>query len=151
MKILRKRKIIYGCEARGDADSPYLTRWELISCRWFAIYLHRFERSDDRSSLHDHPWDFITIPLRYGYNDCQFNGGRDSDGNPTFLRTRMKTFRVYYRPATHVHFVELLQDSNGNERKAWTLIFRSKYTRWWGFWNNGIFTRFDEYFIKMGC
>jgi hypothetical protein len=151
MKLFRKRKIIYGCAARGDEHSPYLTRWELLSTKWFAIYLHRFERSDDRSSLHDHPWNFITIPLRFGYNDCQFNGGRDEFGQPTFLRTRMKIFHAYYRPATHVHFVELLQDNRGNEKKAWTLVIRFKYIRWWGFWNKGIFTRFDEYFSKMGC
>jgi hypothetical protein len=74
MKLFRKRKIIYGCAARGDQKSAYLTRWELLSSDFFAIYLHRFERSDDRSSLHDHPWNFITIPLRYGYNDCTYNG-----------------------------------------------------------------------------
>lgn len=151
MKIFRKRKIIYGCLARGDAYSPYLTRWELISTSRFAIYLHRFERSDDNSSLHDHPWNFITIPLKHGYNDCQYNGGTDEFGNPTFLRTTMKPFTVNYRKATHVHFVELLKDKNGNEKKAWTLVIRFKYIRWWGFWNKGIFTRFDEYFFKMGC
>lgn len=151
MKLFRKRKVIYGCAARGDAQSAYLTRWELISCRFGAIYLHRFERSDDRSSLHDHPWNFITIPLKFGYNDCQYNGGRDKQGNLTFIRTLMKPFHVYYRPATHVHFVELHRDANGSERKAWTLVIRFKYIRWWGFWKNGIFTRFDEYFTKMGC
>jgi hypothetical protein len=62
MKLFRKRKIIYGCAAPGDQKSAYLTRWELLSSDFFAIYLHRFERSDDRSSLHDHPWNFITIP-----------------------------------------------------------------------------------------
>lgn len=148
MKLFRKRKIIYGCAARGDEKSPYLTRWELFECRWFAIYLHRFERSDDRSSLHDHPWNFITIPLKYGYNDCQYNGGRDEFGQPTFLRTLIKPFTIHYRKATHVHFVELLGKP---EKKAWTLVIRFKYIRYWGFWRKGIFTRFDEYFKKMGC
>lgn len=152
MKLFRKRKVIYGCAARGDAQSAYLTRWELISCRFGAIYLHRFERSDDRSSLHDHPWNFITMPLRFGYNDCTYNGGTDIAGQPTFNRKRMMPFRIYYRPASHIHFVELLWDgATGEDLKAWTLVIRFKYIRWWGFWNKGIFTRFDEYFTKMGC
>lgn len=152
MKLFRKRKIIYGCAARGDEQSPYLTRWELLSCKWFAIYLHRFECSDDRSSLHDHPWNFITIPLKYGYNDCTYNGGRDEFGNPDFNRTLMKPFHVYYRPATHVHFVELHQDMFlPVEKKAWTLVIRFKYIRYWGFWQRGIFTVFYDYFTKNGC
>ena len=148
MKLFRKRKIIYGCDARGDKDKPYLTRWELFECKYFAIYLHRFDRSDDRSSLHDHPWNFITIPLKYGYNDGTYNGKEYASGNHDFNRKLMKPFRVYYRPSTHVHFVELLGEP---ELKAWTLVFRFKYIRYWGFWRNDVFTRFDEYFRKMGC
>lgn len=149
MKLFRKRKIIYGCAARGDEMSPYLTRWELLICKWFAIYLHRFERSDDRSSLHDHPWNFLTIPLRYGYNDCTYSGRSLKDGTHDFNRQLMKPFRIYYRSSTHIHFVELL--GKNEDKKAWTLVIRFKYIRWWGFWNRGIFTRFDEYFKKMGC
>lgn len=148
---LFKKKTIYGCEARGDQNLPYLTRWEFLSSRYFAIYLHRFHRSDDNSSLHDHPWNFITIPLKKGYNDCQFNGGRDINGKPTFIRTLMKPFHIYYRKATHVHFVELLTDYAGLEIEAWTLVIRFKYIRWWGFWNNGIFTVFMDYFQKNRC
>lgn len=152
MKFFRKRKIIYGCAARGDEDSPYLTRWELFSCKWLAIYVHRFERSDDRSSLHDHPWNFITIPLRYGYNDCTYNGGKDVLGNPDFNRQLMKPFRIYYRPALHIHFVELLWDGiKGEDKRAWTLVIRFKYIRYWGFWKRGIFTVFYDYFTQNGC
>lgn len=149
MKLFRKRKIIYGCAARGDENSPYLTRWEILSTKYFAIYLHRFERSDDRSSLHDHPWNFITIPLKYGYNDCQFNGGVDQYGQPTFIRRLMKPFHIYYRHATHVHFVELLGDNE--DKKAWTLVIRFKYIRYWGFWRKVIFTVFYDYFTQNGC
>lgn len=145
MKII-KHKIIYGCEARGDSQSPYLTRWEFLSSKYFAIYLHKFHRSDDNSSLHDHPWNFITIPVWRGYNDCTFNGGADKLGNPTFNRQRLWPLIPVVRKATHVHFVELIDN-----KPAWTLIIRFKYLRWWGFWNKGIFTVFYEYFTKNGC
>lgn len=140
-----KRKIIYGCELRGDSDSPYLSRWEFFSSNMFAIYLHKFHRSDDRSSLHDHPWGFITIPLWRGYNDCTYNGGI-FEGQPTYNRKRMYPFTIHYRPATHIHFVELIDD-----KIAWTLIIRFKYTRTWGFWQKGKFTKFYDYFKQNGC
>ncbi|RAV52329.1 hypothetical protein DIU36_24655 [Mucilaginibacter rubeus] len=147
MKLkLIKKKIIYGCEARGDYDSPYLTRWEFLSSSKFAVYLHKFHRSDDNSSLHDHPWNFITIPIWRGYNDCTYNGAIGGDGLPLFNRQRMYPLIPYYRKASHVHFVELI-----NAKPAWTLIIRFKYIRWWGFWNKGVFTVFHEYFKKMGC
>lgn len=151
MKLFKK-KIIYGCEARGDQNSKYLTRWEFVSGKYFGIYIHKFHRSDDNSSLHDHPWNFITIPLKHGYNDCVFDGGSDENGKPTFLRTRMKPFHAYYRKATHIHFVELLQDMFlPVDKQAWTLVIRFKYIKWWGFWKKGVFTRFNEYFQQNRC
>jgi hypothetical protein len=96
--------------------------------------------------LHDHPWNFITIPLWRGYNDCIFNGGKDNKGNPTFLRKRMWPLTIHYRPATHIHFVELIDNM-----PAWTLVIRFKYIRWWGFWCNGVFTMFRDYFQQNGC
>lgn len=139
------KKIIYGCDSRGDADSPYLTRWEFFSSKHFAIYLHKFHRSDDNSSLHDHPWNFITIPLWRGYNDCTYSGGGTYE-NPTFNRKRMWPFTIHFRKATHIHFVELIDN-----KPAWTLILRFKYIRWWGFWKKGKFTIFHEYFKQNGC
>ena len=141
-----KKKIIYGCESRGDSDHPYLTRWEFISSKLFAIYLHKFHRSDDNSSLHDHPWRFITIPLWIGYNDCTYKGTTDKYGNPDFNKERLKPFSIRFRKSTHIHFVELLDN-----RPAWTLIIRFNYVRYWGFWKKGKFTRFDKYFQENGC
>lgn len=143
MKLF-KSKMIFGCEARGDHYSLYLQRWEFFSSDRFAIYLHKFHRSDDNESLHDHPWDFITIPLWRGYNDCTFAGGTKE--KPHFNKQRIKPFQITYRPASHIHYVELIDN-----KPAWTLVIRFKYKRWWGFWNDGIFTRFDKYFEKMGC
>lgn len=145
MKLFSK-KVIYGCESRGDKHSAYLTRWEFLSSKWFAIYLHKFHRSDDNSSLHDHPWNFITIPIWPGYRDCVFNGGVDISGNPTFLKQRMRPFIPTYRKATHVHYVELL-----DSRPCWTIVFRFNYIRWWGFWKKGVFTIFHEYFNTNRC
>lgn len=139
MKIFSK-KIIHGCESRGDYSSPYLTRREFFSSDKFAIYIHKFHRSDDNSSLHDHPWNFITIPLWRGYNDCTYSGRDD------FNKKRCYPFIPVYRKANHIHYVELIDN-----KIAWTLVIRFKYIRWWGFWRKGIFTQFDQYFKDNGC
>lgn len=64
MKFLEK-KIIRGCEGRGDADSPYLSRWCLAATRWGNLYLHKFHRSD-YDDMHDHPWWFLSLVLWRG-------------------------------------------------------------------------------------
>jgi hypothetical protein len=61
-----KKKIIYGCDSRGDGESAYLTRLTVIETRLGAIYLHKFHRSDDVDQ-HDHPWGFVSVILWRGY------------------------------------------------------------------------------------
>ena len=41
-----KKTIIKGCESRGDADSPYLTRYTLIERPNWQLCVHVFHRSD---------------------------------------------------------------------------------------------------------
>lgn len=67
MKFLRK-KIIKGCESRGDSQSDYLTRLTILEpkSRNWAIYLHKFHRSDSPEH-HDHPWSFVSVILWRGY------------------------------------------------------------------------------------
>ena len=53
-----------------NLDEPtenYLTRWRLIETPWGSIYLHRMDGPDSRPTLHDHPWNFLSIVLRGGY------------------------------------------------------------------------------------
>lgn len=56
-----KKKIIY----RGD-NKPYLVRYSIFSCKWFAIKIHHILLSDD-DCLHDHPWAFISLLLKGSY------------------------------------------------------------------------------------
>lgn len=50
-----------------DGDGNYLTRWRLIQTPWFGVFLHRFDGPDPRPTLHDHPWNFVSLVLRGGY------------------------------------------------------------------------------------
>ena len=133
MKIFNT-ETIRGCEARGDGNSPYLTRITLIETDRFAIYLHWFHRSD-ADDLHDHPWDYTSLILWRGYIEQTPEG-----------RTRYRPGNVLKRPATWKHRVVLIDG-----RGAASLVFRGPYLRDWGFWVGNVWTHWVTYFREKGC
>ena len=178
LRLLSKKKIITGCDSRGDGDSPYLTRWTLLDVRRkkagveqsvFAIYLHEFHRSD-HDEMHDHPWWFVSLILWRGYveetpcRECEDQGTwgfreriRDRveyfGGLPCAFcgatgrrRKRVRPGMLLFRPASHVHRVELVDG-----RSSWSILVRGSYTREWGFWTRFGWQRFREYFLERGC
>lgn len=154
-----KKKIIYGCESRGDGQSPYLTRWTLPSLPWGALYLHRFHRSD-ADDLHDHPWHFWILILWRGYIEetpcpncvrsdgrrCWVKNGCSLCEDRGRLRKRVWPGMILRRPAIWRHRVELVDG-----KTAVTLIWRGRYVREWGFWVKGTWQRWKEYFLERGC
>jgi len=135
-----KKLIIHGCEARGDYDKPYLTRWIIAKFEKWAIYFHKFHRSD-ADDLHDHPWAFLSIILWRGYNEVTF-------GKTMEERISKKIYpgMIVFRKATHTHRVELI-----NNKPAYTLVIRFAYTRYWGFYIKNQWQLFSEYFKEQGC
>lgn len=142
MKFFEK-KIIHGCEARGDAQKPYLMRFTIIETSKFAIYFHKFLRSD-ADDLHDHPWNYRSFVLWPGYNEVTF-----SDRDRLFRKTTfIKPFSFIKREAKHAHRVELI-----DKRPAYSIIFRGGYVRTWGFYV-GRFAQWldwNTYFKEKGC
>jgi hypothetical protein len=126
-----------GENARLD---PYLERW-IVWLPWVARYetcegcykfelssltlrLHKFWRGDDDSAPHDHPWWFVTFPLK-DYNEVWWDPKRQH------LRARVvKRFRFHYRPATHRHYVVL----GPRVAPVYTLVISGGWERRWGFW-----------------
>lgn len=135
-----KKLIIHGCEARGDYDQPYLTRWILLKREKWAIYFHKFHRSD-ADDLHDHPWSFISIILWRGYNEVTFGANKDER-----VTRRIYPGQIIFRKATHTHRVVL----TGN-KPAYTLVIRFAHTRYWGFYIGKHWQDFREYFKNQGC
>jgi hypothetical protein len=132
--FIRKKKIIYGCESRGDYQDVYLIRYTLFECSKFQICIHVFHRSD-ADDLHDHPWNFVTIPLWRGY----------IEQTPDTYK-RIYPFTIHFRKATYRHRVIL-----PNERRAITLVFMGPYIRQWGFWEKGKWIWWKQYFKEKGC
>lgn len=139
MKFFQSKKIIYGCEERGDAHQPYLTRYTLVDAGSWQICLHIFHRSDWTDDMHDHPWNFLTILLWRGYTEETPTG-----------RRRYYPGSILWRPATHIHRVEIPEG-----KKAITLVWMGKRRRDWGFWRisefGRWFTQWQKYFIKNKC
>lgn len=144
-----KKKIIFGCDSRGGAQSPYLTRWTLLSCGIGAIYLHKFHRSDSPEH-HDHPWAFVSLILWRGYVEESSNEvfPEGQEGGTFIWRTAARRYpgMLLVRRATHRHRVVLI-----NDKPAWTLVVRGPYVREWGFFTKAGWQNWREYFKEHGC
>lgn len=94
---------------------PYLERW-IIYCGG-TLRLHRFHDGDE-PVLHDHPWWFVTFPLR-GYHEVF---------SDAYARRYVAPFRFHFRSSEHRHFI--LKPS----RPVWTVVITGDVSRMWGFW-----------------
>lgn len=133
MKLF-ERKIIRGCEARGDAESAYMTRITIVGFSFGQLCLHFFHRSD-ADELHDHPWAFWTLPIWRGYSEHTSSGVR-----------RIWPFTIHRRRATHSHRVELI-----GGKSAVTLVWMQPRTRTWGFFTSQGWKNWRLYFREKGC
>ena len=104
---------------RKDAE-PYLERYYIFLRNRmtfpFNIFIHKFLKSDTED-LHDHPWDFISIPLWPGYYEHTVN--KVEWRGPGSFR--------YFKAET-LHRIEL-----GPKEYCWTLFIPLKKRRIWGF------------------
>lgn len=107
-----------------NSTELYLLRIMLTPMtRWGQLYLHIFYKGDPDTDLHDHPWDFVTFPLR-GYQEMVM----DRAGGCTV--EDVKPLRFHYRSCEYTHKVLPRDD----RRKIVTLVWHGHYQRDWGFW-----------------
>lgn len=122
---IQKKTIGYG--------TPLLVRYFLFRSKPFAVYLHELCRSDEDRALHDHPWTFISIILSAGYIEHTTKGAR-----------RYRPGSILYRPAEWQHRLEL-------DKPAWTLVFRFRRRREWGFICPAGWLAWFEFDKRGGC
>lgn len=140
--------VIRGCEARGDANDDYLTRFYIARTKWGTLALHYFHRSDN-DDHHDHPWNFWTLVLWAGYRE-HVRIPHDDGTWSEEIRDIRPGHRLF-RPAEFQHWVELRRDKQGRERPAVTLVWMGPKLRKWGFWEGPLWTYYRDYFKKKGC
>jgi hypothetical protein len=112
----------------------YLTRYYLFRTNWLGVYIHKLHVSD-YPVPHDHPWDFISCPLKTGYIEYDEHG-------KGVLR---KPFRPAFRPAKRFHWLEKLDN-----RPTWSLFIRFKRIRDWGFLTNSDWISEKDYNYTLG-
>ena len=115
-KLSTPPDLIIGATTVEDA---YLLRWYVIPRnKWFNIYFHKFQRSDDDRALHDHPWWWCSWLLRGYYIEHSFGGTKFRE--PGSLK---------FSWPTRAHRVELV-----SKRPAYTLFITGPVLRSWYFY-----------------
>jgi len=102
----------------GDTEK-YLERW-IIYVGGGTLRLHKFWQGDDDRAPHDHPWWFVTFPLR-SYEEIVVE-------NAVKIRRTVKAFRFHYRSAKFRHIVI------GAGKPFYTFVITGTRTNAWGFW-----------------
>jgi len=110
-----------------DEGKPYLERWII----WLGVTLrvHKFHRGDDDRAFHDHPWWFVTIPLRTYFEHVPDDGLRP-----------VTSWRPHFRPADYRHIVQL-----ADGKPVWTLIITGTKSNEWGFWDQNQFIHHEQW------
>lgn len=111
-----RRRTIMSC---ASEHGVLLVRYFVFQSERLAVYVHHLMTSDEDRALHDHPWSFVTFLMSSGYYEH----------TPTGRHWRRR-FSVLYRPATWQHRLELV-------KPTWTLVFRFRRVRVWGFITKG--------------
>lgn len=128
-------KVIPNCNR-----DPYLVRWYLLRTNRVAVFLHKFLRSDEDRALHDHPWNFLVIPIWRGYIEhSEHTSPMVGDTWPVKRRV-WPIISTRYRRAEFRHRVELIEG-----RPSWSLFIRFKSRRDWGFWPKEGFIQWNKW------
>lgn len=128
-------------------DKPlknYLTRWRIVQTPFFAIYLHKIEAPDSRPTLHNHPWNFLSIVLRGGYTEVTsygIVGMMMNDRRTVGVREHRHIRGFNLKRASDAHYIASL-----DRNPTWTLMLVGRHKQEWGFIDpDGTFTVYYEH------
>lgn len=113
-----------------------------IDLRWFGLYLHRIDQADPGRDLHDHPWPFVSILLRGGYEEewcvtrdahrrSRIAEGFERQGfgyTPRGWSRRFGRWSVHRVPLTVAHRIVAADPGTV------TLVLRGRKSQPWGFY-----------------
>ena len=58
----------------NPTGGPSRTRWRILHTPFFGVYLHKWDLPDPRPTLHNHPWNFLSLILKGGYTQKTLDG-----------------------------------------------------------------------------
>lgn len=104
----------------------YLRRLYIIRLkRLFSIRLHHIRLTDKDRDPHDHPWFFISFPIKGWYREAWSHGGARN----WMLDRRQRYVRLCsFHRNTDLHQIQEVSPGG-----VWTLIFTGPESRVWGF------------------
>jgi hypothetical protein len=116
-------------------DQVYLRRWRLIQMPLFGLYIHHIFLPDKDRDPHDHPWPFVTMILRGGYDERVYE-------NPDRALTHLKIwdqFSVHRFRTSWAHQILTIRPN------TFTLVLTGRRRRVWGFWTDEGWVRWQDY------
>lgn len=102
----------------------YLTRW-ILHFGLFCLRLHKFYRGDDDRALHDHPFWFVTYPLKGYWEETELYGFRWVKPHRLHFRGRDFKHRVVGPAAVAIGYLP---------GPFYTLVLAGPYSDTWGFY-----------------
>jgi hypothetical protein len=114
----------------------YLHRWGLSIDRIGGIYLHRMDAPDPGIDMHSHPWAWVGIILKGGYQEL-----RSTENNPEESTwTTRHPGSIKSMGLNEIHTITGLLKKN-----SWSLVIKGPYRRAWGFFTPDGFMVDKEY------
>lgn len=118
----------------GPVGDPFLERVG-IDVRLFGLFAHRILGPDPGLDLHDHPWEFVTVVVRGGYNEL-FASARTPE---RARHRRWARWTVHRFRQTDAHRITTVEPG------TLTLVFRGPKNRRWGFYPPAGFVDYEAY------
>ena len=172
-EYFRRNTIIEKDNRLGNPECPFIRRWMILwKLTGPSIRLHHWMANDDERACHDHPWWFITLPIKGKYTDiserdepCTSCWGKKAVWNerrtgtipcptcspfgrpPSGLKTiyqDTKLFVPVFRRHKHRHCV------NVHEQGCWTLLLCGPADKEWGFYLNNVYEGVTKFFKTHG-
>ena len=113
---------------------PSRIRWRLLHTPWFGIYIHKWNKPDPRPTLHNHPWNFISIILwgRYAESRHDYSMG---------VGNRFDVVKRWINIKGRSDFHTVI----GVIKPTWSLMFVGKTHQDWGYKDKGKYISFDKH------
>lgn len=102
----------------------HFRRWNVLTTKWFSIYIHGIYEEDKEQHLHDHPWNFLSIVLQGSYTERLLSKDKKS-----MIDTKRFPLTFAFRNARRFHKILQL-----HSKVCYTLIVIGSRSRDWGYW-----------------
>lgn len=117
-----------------DGSQVYLRRWYLIRfAKLFSIRLHHILLPDTDRDPHDHPWPFVSIIVRGGYNEVWSPAMPDPSRRSALWHHYALTHEKVVRRISHHRSTDLHQIQRFHRGSTWSLFITGPEKRVWGF------------------